>query len=429
VLVTVSDKKLSIDATNDGLGDYYKADVITAGDYAPFGMALVGRKFAVGSGGYRYGFNGQEKDNSTGEGNLDFGARIMDVRLGRFLSSDPLSGSYPYYSPYLFANNNPIACVDFNGLSGGGDPPGFSQRTSADGDHILLPSDAKIEYFDETGEGTAGKTKIQFDPGSVRSFTLASGKRYIATFNAKNGAFMGYKNYKSNKIYPSTLNYKNFVLLPNNALVKADADDHDKFGSAYAGDRLLFSNQAAASNGALVSLRVGSVEDAADQLKNYCDENACVISNLINDFHGAKGFFIGGTWLGNSNISTYEGSLKKMGVHMDNNTQVLFGNCNSGRLAKSALTLVHSYFNNAVIYAHQSYCMSTTLLAGCYADKKGTAKYFGGDVEAAKYVDIWLKIVAGKQENVKGVRFRVWADFSTPGRPSATGNIGDIYEK
>lgn len=50
---------------------------------------MPGRKYSAGS-GYRYGFNGKEKDNSTGEGNLDFGARIFAVRLGRWLSVDPL---------------------------------------------------------------------------------------------------------------------------------------------------------------------------------------------------------------------------------------------------------------------------------------------------------------------------------------------------
>jgi RHS repeat-associated protein len=66
---------------------------------------------------YRYGFNGQEKDNEVkGVGNsLDFGARIYDSRLGRFLSLDPLAGKFPWQSPYIFAGNNPIFFIDENG--------------------------------------------------------------------------------------------------------------------------------------------------------------------------------------------------------------------------------------------------------------------------------------------------------------------------
>ena len=75
---------------------------------------MPGRSFFNGS-KYRYGFNGKENDNSTGESNLDFGARIYNPRLGRFLSVDPLQNKYPDLSPYIFSANNPIANVDVDG--------------------------------------------------------------------------------------------------------------------------------------------------------------------------------------------------------------------------------------------------------------------------------------------------------------------------
>src|ERR1051325_279971 len=48
-------------------------------------------------GGYRYGFNGKENDDEVkGEGNeQNYGMRIYDPRLGKFLSVDPLTKSYP----------------------------------------------------------------------------------------------------------------------------------------------------------------------------------------------------------------------------------------------------------------------------------------------------------------------------------------------
>ena len=66
---------------------------------------------------YRYGFNGYEKDDEIkGSGNsLDFGARIYDSRLGRFLSIDPAWKSFPEWSPYLFAANSPIKFIDVDG--------------------------------------------------------------------------------------------------------------------------------------------------------------------------------------------------------------------------------------------------------------------------------------------------------------------------
>ena len=66
---------------------------------------------------YRYGFQGQEKDDEIkGEGNsYDFGARIYDSRIGRFLSLDPLSKKNLSESNYSYAANNPIYFIDFGG--------------------------------------------------------------------------------------------------------------------------------------------------------------------------------------------------------------------------------------------------------------------------------------------------------------------------
>jgi RHS repeat-associated protein len=126
--VTVSDKKLVVgnycdptidkncDPTGSGItGYYYKADVITANDYYPFGMNMPGRSFSVG-GKYRYGFNGKENDKDISEGGQDYGMRIYDMRLGRFLSVDPLTKQYPELTPYQFASNCPISGVDLDGM-------------------------------------------------------------------------------------------------------------------------------------------------------------------------------------------------------------------------------------------------------------------------------------------------------------------------
>ena len=68
--------------------------------------------------GYRYGFNGKENDNEVkGNGNQqDYGMRIYDPRLGKFLSVDPVAKAYPFYSPYQFAGNTPIQAIDVDGL-------------------------------------------------------------------------------------------------------------------------------------------------------------------------------------------------------------------------------------------------------------------------------------------------------------------------
>jgi RHS repeat-associated protein len=67
---------------------------------------------------YRYGFNGQEKDDEINVegGSYSFKYRIHDARLGRFLSVDPLSPSYPWNSTYAFAENRVIDGIDLEGL-------------------------------------------------------------------------------------------------------------------------------------------------------------------------------------------------------------------------------------------------------------------------------------------------------------------------
>jgi len=66
---------------------------------------------------YRFGFNGQEMDDeiNVDGGSYDFGARIYDGRLGRWLSLDPIFAKYPWFSPYVYVGDNPIYWIDKDG--------------------------------------------------------------------------------------------------------------------------------------------------------------------------------------------------------------------------------------------------------------------------------------------------------------------------
>lgn len=135
VLVTITDKVTQVDdgtydkvctggvciytttklsTTLDGIVDAYTADVVMAQDYYPFGMAMPGRSFNTDK--YRYGFNGKENDKDISEGGQDYGMRIYDSRLGKFLSEDPITYKYPMLTPYQFASNRPIDGIDEDGL-------------------------------------------------------------------------------------------------------------------------------------------------------------------------------------------------------------------------------------------------------------------------------------------------------------------------
>jgi RHS repeat-associated protein len=67
---------------------------------------------------YRYGFQGQEKDDELkGEGNsLNYTFRMHDPRVGRFFAVDPLFKTYPHNSTYAFSENRVIDSGELEGL-------------------------------------------------------------------------------------------------------------------------------------------------------------------------------------------------------------------------------------------------------------------------------------------------------------------------
>ncbi len=112
VLATITDRKLP--NTQSGI-TIYTADISTSQDYYPFGMLMPVRNSNAGN--FRFGFNGKENDNEVkGVGDeQDYGMRIYDTRIGKFLSLDPLFKDYPWNSTYTFAENNPIQFIDLDG--------------------------------------------------------------------------------------------------------------------------------------------------------------------------------------------------------------------------------------------------------------------------------------------------------------------------
>jgi RHS repeat-associated protein len=82
-----------------------------------------------------------EKDDEVkGQGNsYDFGARIMDPRVGRWLSRDAHFDKYPYFSPYIGMGGNPISfsdpdgkdIIDFMTLNSGKSKNAFKVLTSS----------------------------------------------------------------------------------------------------------------------------------------------------------------------------------------------------------------------------------------------------------------------------------------------------------
>jgi RHS repeat-associated protein len=101
-------------------------------NYSPFGVLLQNRNFT--GVGYRYGFNGQERDDEIkGSGNsYDYVNRFYDNRLGRWLSVDPMAYAAPGWSPYRAFYDNPIYWSDPTGLLE------WHPEQDGDGNNILV---------------------------------------------------------------------------------------------------------------------------------------------------------------------------------------------------------------------------------------------------------------------------------------------------
>ena len=94
---------------------------------------------------YRYGFNGKENDNEIKEiegSQQDYGFRIYDPRLGKFLSVDPLTYDYPWYTPYQFAGNIPIKFIDLDGL----EPANSEDKSAPKGDWYRRQNGDNVDY-------------------------------------------------------------------------------------------------------------------------------------------------------------------------------------------------------------------------------------------------------------------------------------------
>ena len=81
--------------------------------YYPFGGL-----FASSTSVQPYKYNGKELDTENGLNWYDYGARMYDPALGRFMTVDPSSESYYETSPYAYCYNNPIKHIDPNGKDG-----------------------------------------------------------------------------------------------------------------------------------------------------------------------------------------------------------------------------------------------------------------------------------------------------------------------
>ena len=136
---------------------------------------------------YRYGFNGKEKDDEIkGEANsLDFGARIYDPRVGRWMSTDPKESEYAWQTTYSYHKNSPISLIDW---CGDGDPPYIKNNVYFV--HLFSPTVTAIQRSDggtfteaAISINTDEKTEYTINMQQFELLNLPSKVRYFFTLN------------------------------------------------------------------------------------------------------------------------------------------------------------------------------------------------------------------------------------------------------
>jgi len=133
VLATITDRKIY-----NPTEQVYEPVITMKADYYAFGMLQPNRY--EGTDESRHLFNGMEVDAEvSGDGNsytTEF--RQYDPRLGRWKSRDPLESHFPWQSPYVAFDNNPIYYKDPKGLAaeGGEEDPPAGEDENKKGDYM-----------------------------------------------------------------------------------------------------------------------------------------------------------------------------------------------------------------------------------------------------------------------------------------------------
>jgi RHS repeat-associated protein len=167
---------------------------------------------------YRYGFNGKERDPATewGQTSYDYGFRIYNPEIAKFLSVDPLTKDYPWYTPYQFAGNTPIQAIDLDGL----EEIYYDESINRGGFKLavyILTNAGLMEEFKENFQMENNEfdlylisrrlnTSIDIDQGEVKQGTLAQTHMRPIKLQGEGAEYVELEKQNIRSLYKNNLN-------------------------------------------------------------------------------------------------------------------------------------------------------------------------------------------------------------------------------
>ncbi|MCU7615500.1 hypothetical protein N0B16_13765, partial [Chryseobacterium sp. GMJ5] len=243
------------------------AEVLEENNYYPFGLKHEGYNANGGNPAYKYGFQGQEKQDETGWNSFKW--RNYDPSIGRFFNIDPLSEKYAYNSTYAFQENKLGLGVELEGLELLENHTGFF-AIQGNAMRVVRAPASQISNGKATfTAGDIGLTTKGYNPGGARISDGSSGLRlnsYKYSGPTPNGATM-----ENVQETPESMDSQKFTttkrgLEMTNKMIK----NYDKLNAAAGGAQELL---------ALIDLGV-NISDTFKSNKNYV--NATNDVQLIN---------------------------------------------------------------------------------------------------------------------------------------------------
>ena len=145
-----------------------KSPIIQSEDFYPFGLTFNSYS-RENSTPQNYKYNGMELQDELSLNWLDFGARMYDPAIARWMVIDPLADAMRSWSPYNYVFNNPLRFIDPDGM-GPNDCEGCKQRVVGSEQYTTVNS---VEA-NKNSKGDAISYSVNFTLQNVKNIEVVN---------------------------------------------------------------------------------------------------------------------------------------------------------------------------------------------------------------------------------------------------------------